>query len=566
MSAPPPLPSRSASSSSSTLPSKLGGYDFYRSIGSPQHIVAPMVDQSELPWRLLSRAPLPSPQAGPSTTLRPPGGAPVVRHVGGAHLVYTPMIHAKVFLQSRADGKGGDPQFNLACGEEGSRAALAGIEGGDRPLFVQFCANDPETLLAAAKKVEAHCDAVDINFGCPQGIARKGHYGAFLQDDWDLIASLISTLHHNLAVPVTAKFRVFPELDKTVAYAKMLEAAGAQILTCHGRTREMKGQMTGLADWDKIKAVKEAVGVPVFANGNILYAEDVERCLAYTGCDGVMSAEGNLSNPALFVPPSHPHAHPSAPALARRYLDIIDSLRTPTSGSAVKSHLFRLLKPVLDANGDLRVAIGEASLVGGTARYRAILDEVDARVAADVDTVGPDFRPPPLDAHGYRALPRHRAQPYIRATPASAHVGPSEAIALADAAAHHEPAAAATNVAAICSHAACQHIAAQRCLQGACLTHCRIARAVEGGMDEAAAEKAASAGGLSGVGCEAHEEKVLARKKRVAEKRAGKAEMKRQRKDLARQINSANAAARVMDKREQVAAEVIYVEEDDSNA
>lgn len=221
--------------------------------------LAPMVDQSELPFRLLCKK-------------------------YGATVTWTPMMHAALFVKDATYRK-----ENLSTSPD------------DRPLVVQFCANDSETFLSAAKMVESIADAVDLNLGCPQGIARKGHYGAFLQDEWSLIEQIVSKASSSLTIPVCCKIRIFPSVDKTVSYARMLVKAGASFLTVHGRTREQKGALTGIADWSQIAAVKAAVNVPVYANGNIQFKHDIPLCLQATRADGVMSAEGILYNPALFA-------------------------------------------------------------------------------------------------------------------------------------------------------------------------------------------------------------------------------------------------------------------------
>jgi tRNA-dihydrouridine synthase 1 len=98
------------------------------------------------------------------------------------------MMHARLFAESAAYRA----EHFTTCPE-------------DRPLFVQFCANDPAVLLKAAGHVdEGECDYVDLNLGCPQRIAKRGHYGAFLMDDLPTVKSLVETLHRVCSLRVSS--------------------------------------------------------------------------------------------------------------------------------------------------------------------------------------------------------------------------------------------------------------------------------------------------------------------------------------------------------------------------
>lgn len=244
---------------------KLSPNEFWKSIGCPKMIVAPMVDHCDLAYRMMTRK-------------------------YGAELVYTQMYNANAFVHSKELRE----QNFTTCAM-------------DRPLIVQLAGHEPLTLLQAAKYVEHCCDAVDLNLGCPQGIAKRGRYGAFLMDEVDLLEEIVSTLAQGLSIPVTCKVRIYKDYDKNIKLCETLVKAGASALTIHGRTREEKGQLVREVDWDMVRRIKQyftqraAGSVPIIANGGIECRDDVFRCIELTGVDGVMSSEGLLENPALFT-------------------------------------------------------------------------------------------------------------------------------------------------------------------------------------------------------------------------------------------------------------------------
>jgi len=287
------------------------GYNFYKSIGEPKFICAPMVDQSELAFRMLTR-----------------------RH--GTTLCYTPMLHSRMTVEDKSYLK---DNFST-CPE-------------DRPLFVQFCGNDPDTILKAAQMVEDRCDAVDINLGCPQGIARKGHYGSFLLGEPELIGRMVENLAKNLKVPVTCKIRILPKEEDTMHLVRTIVKAGCSLLTVHGRTKEQNKQKVGKCDWDMIRKIKQSVDIPVFANGGVYNYEDAIKCLEYTGVDGVMSSESLLENPALFSGEIK-----DLDKLALEYLDLCKTYETDPA--YIRPHLFKFLYTGLQKHTDLREELGKA--------------------------------------------------------------------------------------------------------------------------------------------------------------------------------------------------------------
>ena len=219
---------------------------------APVKICAPMVRYSKLAFRNLVR-------------------------LYGCDLTFSPMIMADSFFISQK-----------------ARHNELTTNAQDTPMIVQFAANK-------AHYFAGHCSGVDLKCGCPQRWAQKKGIGACLinNPEFVCVCDVVRQTRARVSDPkfsVSVKIRIHDDISRTVDLCRQMERAGASFITVHGRTREQRGHPVNLG---AIRDIKQSVGVPVVANGDIRSLGDMEDTVSANSCDGVMTARGMLENPVM---------------------------------------------------------------------------------------------------------------------------------------------------------------------------------------------------------------------------------------------------------------------------
>ncbi|XP_078607948.1 tRNA-dihydrouridine(20) synthase [NAD(P)+]-like [Branchiostoma floridae x Branchiostoma japonicum] len=172
----------------------------------------------------------------------------------------------------------------------------------DRVVF-QMGTADPERALKVAKLVENDVAGIDVNMGCPKEYSTKGGMGAALLSNPEKIKQILTTLVNGVSIPVTCKIRILPKLEDTLSLVQLIESTGVAAVAVHGRFKEERPRHPVHAD--VIKAITQAVSIPVIANGGsgvINRYEDLQRFREDTGASSVMVARAAQWNFSIFRP------------------------------------------------------------------------------------------------------------------------------------------------------------------------------------------------------------------------------------------------------------------------
>lgn len=297
----------------------------------------------------------------------------VVREFGGCGLIFTEMVSAGGWV-----------------GGHMPPARLDGVVGEARPLGVQLWDRDPDMIEEAARRLRDYqVSVIDLNFGCPKRrIMGKQAAGATLMRDPKTVGKLVAAAVRGAGdIPVTAKMRLGPDLETLTApeVARAAEANGARAVTVHGRTANQNyGEP---CHHERIRAVVEAVSIPVIANGDVADAASALHTLARTGAAGVMIAREALTRPWVFreitaalacLPvPEPPTMEEQQDLLLRHHAAMVERLGDERGTVLMRKFAVRYLSGVPGARV-LRDALARAA-------NRAEFHEVVASFAVDPD-------------------------------------------------------------------------------------------------------------------------------------------------------------------------------------
>lgn len=177
------------------------------------------------------------------------------------------------------------------------------VTASGTPVVIQLLGSEPELLAQSAlHAIEAGAAAIDLNFGCPSRFVNRNRGGAALLKEPQQMGAIIATVRKALPaeIPVSAKIRLgYESPDQAVELAQVVEEAGASFVTVHARTREDGYRHP--ARWEWLGRIREAIAIPLVANGDINSVADYRECRAVSGCSDVMLGRGALMQPDLAL-------------------------------------------------------------------------------------------------------------------------------------------------------------------------------------------------------------------------------------------------------------------------